>query len=127
MGAPFDSSLAERGAVAHGGVGVRSSAARPRPPSPLDVLGCLWRHRAIVWQLGKREVLSRYRGSTFGFCWSVLQPLALLGLYTFVFGVVFQVRWGLPLESRGEFALVLFAGLIVYTVFSECVLRAPLL
>src|SRR5690349_12151833 len=94
---------------------------------PLDVVGCLWRHREIVWQMSKREVLSRYRGSTFGLLWSFLQPLALLGLYTFVFGAVFQVRWGLPVESRGEFALVLFAGLIVYTVFSECVLRAPLL
>jgi lipopolysaccharide transport system permease protein len=77
--------------------------------------------------MSKREVLSRYRGSTFGLLWSFLQPVALLGLYTFVFGVVFQARWGLPVEGSGEFALVLFAGLVVFTLFSECVLRAPFL
>jgi lipopolysaccharide transport system permease protein len=100
---------------------------RPRPAGPLDVVGRLWRHREIVWQMSRREVLSRYRGSTFGLFWSVLQPLALLALYSFVFGMVFQTRWGMPVEGRGEFALVLFAGLVVYTIFSECVLRAPLL
>ena len=94
---------------------------------PFEVFACLWRHRTLVWQLTKREVLGRYRGSSFGLFWAVLQPLVLLGLYTFVFGIVFQARWGMPLEHPGEFALVLFAGLVVYSLFSECVLRAPLL
>ena len=110
-----------------------STSARPHDASswerlgPLAVFGCAWRHRAIVWQLAKREVLSRYRGSQLGLCWAVLHPLVLLALYTFVFGVVFQARWGLPAEHTGEFALVLFAGLVVYTLFAECMLRAPLL
>jgi len=98
-----------------------------RARGPFEVFACPWRHRTLVWQLTKREVLGRYRGSTFGLFWAVLQPLVLLGLYTFVFGIVFQARWGMPLERQGEFALVLFAGLVVYTLFSECVLRAPLL
>src|SRR5262245_59931425 len=71
--------------------------ARPRPGSgPADVLGSVWRHRALVWQLARREVLSRYSASSFGLFWAVLQPLVLLALYTFVFGVVFEARWGLP-------------------------------
>ena len=110
---------------------VRVAHPLPRLPErthgPLEVFACLWRHRTLVWQLTKREVLGRYRGSTFGLFWAVLQPLVLLGLYTFVFGIVFQARWGMPLERPGEFALVLFAGLVVYSLFSECVLRAPLL
>jgi lipopolysaccharide transport system permease protein len=100
------------------------SARRVRPT---DVVGCAWRHRALVWQLARREVLSRYRASSFGLFWTVLQPLVLLGLYTFVFGVVFEARWGTPLEHRGDFALMLFAGLVVYSLFAECMLRAPLL
>lgn len=98
---------------------------RARAPGPFAVFEILWRHREIVWQMSKREVLSRYRGSTLGLLWSFLQPLALLAIYTFVFGVVFQARWGMPIEHRGEFALVLFAGLIVYALFAECVVRAP--
>jgi lipopolysaccharide transport system permease protein len=78
-------------------------------------------------QLVRREVLARYRGSVFGVLWSFLTPLLLLAIYTFVFGVVFQARWpGLRTEGGlGEFALVLFCGLIVLNLFAECVSRAP--
>lgn len=58
--------------------------------------------------------------------WSFINPLALLLVYTFVFGVVFKQRWpGLATGSLTQFGLVLFAGLIAYGIFSECVGRAP--
>ena len=61
-----------------------------------------------------------------GIFWSLFHPLLMLGVYTFVFGVVFKAKWGLaPSESKLDFALVLFAGLIVYGIFSECISRAP--
>jgi lipopolysaccharide transport system permease protein len=49
----------------------------------------------------------------------------MLAVYTFVFSVVFQARWGDADSSRAEFALVLFAGLIVFNFFAECINRAP--
>jgi lipopolysaccharide transport system permease protein len=78
-------------------------------------------------QLVRREVLARYRGSVFGVLWSFLTPLLLLGIYTFVFGVVFQARWPGAAHGGGlgEFALVLFCGLIVLNLFAETVSRAP--
>jgi lipopolysaccharide transport system permease protein len=51
----------------------------------------------------------------------------MLGVYTFVFSVVFKSRWGGAGDSRVEFALVLFAGLIVFNLFSECISRSPTL
>lgn len=49
----------------------------------------------------------------------------MLLVYTFVFSVVFQARWPGGGESKVEFALVLFTGLIVFSLFAECVARAP--
>jgi lipopolysaccharide transport system permease protein len=89
------------------------------------VFSSLWRYRDLVWQLTKREVISRYRGSILGLLWSFFHPLFMLLVYTFVFSLVFQVRWGREIDHRAEFALILFAGLIVYSLFAECVNRAP--
>jgi lipopolysaccharide transport system permease protein len=86
-------------------------------------------HVPLIRQLIYRDVAGRYRGSVLGLLWSLLTPLFMLGLYTFVFGSIVAVRWqeaGSP-QSTAEFAVVLFAGLIVFQLFSEVVTRAPLL
>jgi lipopolysaccharide transport system permease protein len=88
----------------------------------------LWQHRELWWRLTEREVLGRYRGSALGIAWSFITPLAMLAVYTFVFSQVFKARWG-GLEQAGPlgFAVNLFAGLIVFNLFSECANRAPTL
>ena len=119
-----------------------ASTPAPRPPAslvrvnagsqsvarnldPLALLRHLWSHRDLIWQLTRREVEGRYRGSFIGIFWSFVSPLVLLGIFTFVGGVVLKIRWS---ESStgglGDFALMLFAGLIAYSVFGECVSRA---
>lgn len=86
----------------------------------------LLRHRSLVRQLTIRDVLSRYRGSVLGILWSFLLPLAMLVVYTFVFSVVFQARWGLgQTSSRTDFAITLFCGIVIFNIFSETVSRAP--
>jgi lipopolysaccharide transport system permease protein len=60
-----------------------------------------------------------------GVFWSFLNPLLMLAVYTFVFAEVFGLRWSQTSTNRMEFAIVLFAGLLVFGVFSECVSRAP--
>ncbi len=88
----------------------------------------LWKNRELWWRLTEREVLGRYRGSLLGIGWSFITPLAMLAVYTFVFSQVFKARWG-GLEQAGPlgFAVNLFAGLIVFNLFSECLNRAPAL
>jgi lipopolysaccharide transport system permease protein len=49
----------------------------------------------------------------------------MLTVYTFVFSVVFRARWDAGSDSKTEFALLLFSGLITFNLFSECVNRAP--
>lgn len=92
---------------------------------PLEVFGVLVRHRRLIFQLTKRDVLSRYRGSILGPIWMLLSPFLMLLVYTFVFSVVFQARWDIDLDSRSSFALMLFTGLIVYWFFADCLNRAP--
>ncbi len=93
--------------------------------SPLAVFTSFWNHKHLIWQMTKREVVGRYRGSVMGLLWSFFNPILMLAVYTFVFSVVFKARWGEGNTSRTEFAVVLFAGLIVYSLFSECLNRAP--
>jgi len=91
------------------------------------VRGMLTRHRQLIVQMIKREVLGRYRGSVLGLAWSFFNPLLLLIVYTFVFSVVFKAKWAgaVPTQSHGDFAVILFAGLIMNNLFAECLNRAP--
>jgi len=106
----------------------QARAAAPAPAgagNPLAFLGTGWRHRNLIRRLTWRQIEARYRGSVLGLLWTVLHPLLLLGVYTFVFSVVFRAKWNLPEGDRSAFALFLFSGLIVYWVFADCVVQAP--
>jgi len=93
--------------------------------TPAEMLASAWRNRELIKASTKREVLSRYRGSFLGLLWSFFTPLFMLAVFTFVFSVIFQARWGGGSNSKTEFALVLFAGLLVFNLFAECINRAP--
>lgn len=96
-----------------------------RSISPFTLLRSLKTNRGLIYNLIKREVIGRYRGSIMGLLWSFFNPVLMLTVYTFVFSVVFKARWEGGTDSRTEFALVLFAGLMVYNLFAECINRAP--
>lgn len=85
----------------------------------------LMHNGGLIFRLAQREVLGRYRGSLIGLAWSLLHPLLMLAVYTFVFSEIFQARWGIDENGKGMFALALFSGLIVYTFFAECSIKAP--
>lgn len=92
-----------------------------------EMFESVWRSRYIVAQLSRRDISSRYRGSVIGFAWSFINPLLMLIIYTFFFTVIFKARWGAmgAEESKTDFAIILFAGLLIFNFFSECVNRAP--
>jgi lipopolysaccharide transport system permease protein len=86
------------------------------------------RKRDLWWQFTVRAVELRHRGSHLGLLWSVLNPLLMLGLYMFVFGIIFPNKFGvLPNETPVDFALALFLGLILYHVIAETLGVAPTL
>jgi lipopolysaccharide transport system permease protein len=81
----------------------------------------------LIYQMSRREIVGRYRGSMMGLLWSFASPLVMLAVYTFVFSVVFRVRWQTGGDDNASFALNLFAGVIVHGFFAECVNRSPTL
>lgn len=97
-------------------------------PTSLTALGkSLWRNRQLIVQMTKREVVGRYKGSAFGLAWSFFNPVFMLVVYTFVFSEIFKSRWGGVGgdDSKTQFAVVLFVGMIVLSLFSEVLNRAP--
>lgn len=80
------------------------------------------RHRHLIWTLVLRDIKSRYVGSAMGFFWAVINPLIMLGVFTFVFATIFRQRVG----SGGEenFFAFMFCGLWPWFAFSEGVSRS---
>ncbi|MCE4068985.1 MULTISPECIES: ABC transporter permease [Pseudomonas] len=95
--------------------------------SPRSLLSSYWNNRGLLLALTKREVIGRYKGSLLGILWSLFNPILMLTVYTFFFSTVFKARWPGGSESKTEFALVLFSGLLIFNFFAECLGRAPTL
>ena len=83
------------------------------------------RFAALVWTLAQRDLTARYKGTILGWLWSLIVPLATLGLYSIVFGLIFRAQ----VEPFGNgrpavYAVWLFLGLIVFNFFSNGLLRS---
>jgi ABC-type polysaccharide/polyol phosphate export permease len=84
----------------------------------LTVLRLLWRNRALIVVLVRRELDARYRASALGFFWSLLNPLLLLAVYAVVFTYIFSPRF----PGADPYPLFLFSGLLPWLFFSGAVL-----
>lgn len=98
-----------------------------QPTSLASLVKSLLHNRQLILQMTKREVVGRYQGSAFGLAWSFLNPVFMLVVYTFVFSEIFKSRWGGVGgdDSKTQFAVVLFVGMIILSLFSEVLNRAP--
>lgn len=93
-------------------------------PTLASALQGLIEHRGLLLSLVQRDIETRYRGTLLGFFWAVVYPLMMLAVYAFVFGGIFNSRWG----SQGgmtDFVQMLYCGLIVHGIFSETLTRSP--
>lgn len=89
------------------------------------MISSLFRNWQIINTMIRRDISGRYKGSLAGVAWAVVNPILMLAIYTFVFSVVFNARWKTDAGSKADFAIVLFCGLIIFSIFAECVNRAP--
>jgi ABC-type polysaccharide/polyol phosphate export permease len=86
----------------------------------LQNLFALIRYRGLVQSLVARELKARYRGSVLGFVWSFINPLLLLGVYSFIFTTVLPNR----VEGVQPYALFMLCGLLPWTWFSSSLTEA---
>lgn len=82
-----------------------------------------YNQRHLILQLVMREVKGRYAGSSIGIYWSVVNPLIMLAVYSYVFSVILRVRLGGE-AGITNFALYLFCGFLAWNGFQEMVQRS---
>lgn len=86
------------------------------------------KYKDLIYQFTKREIESRHKGSNLGQSWAILSPLLVLGLYFFIFGLIFSSRFGiLKNENYFDFGISLFLGLTIYNIISESISTSPTL
>jgi len=89
----------------------------------LNVLKSLWAYRGFILGSVKREFQSKYRNSLLGAAWTVINPLAMIFIYTVIFSQVMRAR--LPgVDSTFAYSIYLCAGVLTWGLFAEIVGRA---
>lgn len=84
------------------------------------------RRLSLLNQLIKRDVQTRYKSSYLGALWSIITPIMMLLIYTFVFGVIFRAKWTGAIDdaTTTQFALIVFAGLTFHQLLAEVLLNS---
>lgn len=94
-----------------------------RPFASVKSFTDIWTYRNLIWNLAQRELRARYKKSILGWLWSLINPAAMLGIYTLVFGTI--LGGDAPPMGNGHsklFAMYLFAGLVVWNFFNSTVM-----
>lgn len=82
----------------------------------------LWSYRGFILGSVKREYQSKYRNSLLGATWTVLNPLAMIIVYTVIFSQIMRAK--LPgIESSFGYSIYLCAGILTWGLFAEIVGR----
>lgn len=80
--------------------------------------------RPLLWMLVKRELRSRYAGSSFGALWNLIHPVVLIGIYVVVFSAIMGSKAGVSGEGgRFAYAIHLTSAIIPWFLFSEIISR----
>ncbi|MCL2468410.1 MAG: ABC transporter permease [Micrococcales bacterium] len=92
------------------------------PTRQVRVAPPLWRSGNLIWNFAQRDLKSRFKGSALGWAWSLVVPLASLGIYAVVFGILFRGELPvLPGYGKPLFVVWLFAGLTAWTFFASSI------
>lgn len=78
----------------------------------------------LLKTLTKADIKQKYQGSVLGILWSLIVPLMMLAIYTFVFSEIFKTKWEIDTSNKFQFALMLFCGLSIYNMFADVLGRS---
>ncbi len=86
-----------------------------------------WHFRELIRAVVRRELTVRFRGSMLGWLWAIFGPLIMLTVYTIIFSNAVGVPASAASHGVFSYAQSIFAGLILFNLFSELAYRAPML
>ena len=87
------------------------------------MLKSLWAYRGFILGSVKREFQSKYRNSLLGAAWTVINPLAMIIVYTVIFSQIMRAK--LPgIDSTFAYSIYLCAGVLTWGLFAEIAGRA---
>lgn len=110
--------------MATGDVAIEQASGRSEPVAGPSRGGRVTRYLSLAHVLATREFPGAYRGNATGAAAAIVIPLAMLAVYSFVFGTLIPVRLD-PAEAGGSYPLFLFSGLIVWNLFADVAVRGP--
>jgi lipopolysaccharide transport system permease protein len=90
----------------------------------LEIASMIWRHRELTLAMARRELSDRYAGQAFGVVWAIWHPVFMIGLYVFIFGVVFRQRIGGTVEMPLDYIAYLLSGLVAWLSIQESMLKS---
>lgn len=88
-----------------------------------EVLTLLYRHRDLTFEMARREIFDRYSGQWLGAYWAVGHPLFLMGLYVFIFAVVFKQSFGGTQAMPRDYITYLLCGLVPWLALQEAMVK----
>jgi len=94
-----------------------------RNPGSVEGFLNLWNLRTLIAKYVWRDFESRFKGSLLGAIWPILNPLGHLLLYTFLFSIILNVKFG-GSASTSQFALYMMTGFLPWTAMSEALSSA---
>lgn len=73
----------------------------------------VWNYRNLIYQLTRRDVLTRYKRSVLGIAWTMLNPLGMMVVLTIAFSSIFRM------ETEFSYAAFVLTGMIIWNFFSQ--------
>jgi len=89
-----------------------------------ETIGMLRRHRELVVEMTRRELLDRYAGNALGGIWAVAAPLLILGANVFALMYIFRIRFSETDIGGMRYAIFILAGMTPWLAMSDAIGRA---
>ena len=91
-----------------------------KPPSSIALrLGELWQHRELLYFFAWRDIKVKYRQTILGILWAILQPLALMFLFVWIFS-----RTSIAPNTSLDYSVFVLSGLVLWNLFFSSVSHA---
>src|SRR4051794_40097636 len=89
----------------------------------VELLDRLRTHRQLTWEMTRRELTERYSGQFLGALWTFFHPAVQIGVYIYVFSVVFAIKMGGSQALPRDYTTYLLAGLLPWMACAEAMAK----